>query len=235
MHRRAGTAVSLVSLIALAAGCTTMEPDPPEPTPSEPALKYDFIPYDPCAVIDLGDAEDLLGALEYDGYFNSGDAEPDSMQTWGETWCGAAFDDGTGQAAELVIRIYIEDEAVGTATEQDRGPGDGLSWPYGEDFQAQRDQLPEWVALPANSQWESSEVVQYPEVRDDDFGWDPDGKSLAVYGVFAESNVWLYAYVWRTGTGAAEAPDPEPYADLLVDLTDQVRDTLAVNESYTGP
>jgi hypothetical protein len=75
MFAVAGVAV----LSLLAAGCTTEEPDPPEPTSREPVLKYQGIPYDPCALIDLGEAEALLGPLEYDDYFNAGDDEPDAM------------------------------------------------------------------------------------------------------------------------------------------------------------
>jgi hypothetical protein len=197
-------------------------------------LKYQGIPYDPCALIDLGEAEALLGPLEYDDYFNNGDDEPDSMRTWGETWCGAAFDDGTDQAADLIVRIYIEDEVVGEASEQDRGPDDGLSWPYGADAKDRADRIPDWVALSVDLQWDSSQVIHYPEVRNDDFGWDPEGRSLAVHGVFAESNVWMYAYIWRTGTGAAAPPDPEPYADLLAGVADQVRGQLEIKAQYEG-
>lgn len=235
MMRRRKIAVACSATFAvLMAGCTIEEPDPPEPTPSKFVEKYDAIPYDPCAVIDLSGAEALLGPLEYDDYFNSGDDEPDSMQGWGETWCGAAFDDSTNQAADLVIRVYIEDEAVGEATDQEGGPGDGLHWPYASDYVDRPDEIPDRVPLSVETQWESFEVGQFPEVRNDKLGWDPEGKSLAVFGVFAESNVWLYAYIWREGTGASAPPDPGLYADLIADLADQVRGQLEVNEFYEG-
>lgn len=228
------TVASVAVLLLLAVGCTTEEPDPPVPTPHEPVVKYHGIPYDPCALIDLGQAEGLLGPLEYDDYFNNGDDEPDSMSTSGETWCGAAFDDGTDQSAELVIRLHIEDELVGDVSEMDHGTDEEMSWIYGTDFENQADRIPDRVALSIDSQWDSSAVVHFPEVRSDGKGWDPDGKTLAVYGAFAESNVWLYAYIWRIGTGATTPPDPEPYAELLAGLADQVQGQLEVDDRYEG-
>lgn len=235
MEGRKWTMAGLVLLVATAAGCTESVPEPPEPTSDEPAVnKYDAIPYDPCAVIDLTGAETLLGPLEYDDYFNNGDAEPDSMQGWGETWCGAAFDDGTDQRAQLIIRLYIEDELVGEASEQKRGPDEGLEWPYGGDYEDQAEQIPEPLFLSVQSQWESNVFWQNLELRDDDYGWDPEGKSTAVQGVFSESNVWGYAYIWRSGAGASEAPDPEAYVAVLSDLADQVRSKLEVSDLYEG-
>ena len=236
MRRRRIGVASAVALVVLAAGCTTEEPDPPEPTEtaSTPVLKYDAIPYDPCAVIDLSEAEALLGPLEYDDYFNSGDAEPDSMQSTGMTWCDARFDDGTDQSARLNITVYKEIELVGPATEQEFGPGDKYSWPYGADADERAEEIPAFIEVQVESQWESFQVVQYPQVRDDDFGWDPQGRSLAVQGVFAESNVWIILDLWRTGTGASEPPDPGPYAELVAGVADQVRDQLAVYEGYEG-
>jgi hypothetical protein len=237
MMRRRSTVVTVGAVLAvLAAGCTTEEPDPPEPTETAgtPVVKYDAIPYDPCWVIDLSEAEALLGPLEYDDYFNAGDDDPDSMESTGMTWCDARFDDGTGQSARLNITIYKEIEPVGTAADQKFGPGDEYSWPYGADARERPEELPPYIELQVDSQWESFEVAQYPEVRNDDFGWDPEGRSLAVQGVFAESNVWVLFDLWRSGTGAPATPEPGPYADLIAELADQVRGQLEVYEGYKG-
>jgi hypothetical protein len=109
-----------------------------------------------------------------------------------------------------------------------------MIWLYGGEAEDTTAQIPDPAVLTVESQWDSFEVLHFPEVVDEGKGWDPEGRTLGVYGVFAESNVWLYAYIWRIGTGAEAPPDPEPYADLLAGVADQVRGQLEVNAQYEG-
>ncbi|WP_100449198.1 hypothetical protein [Glycomyces xiaoerkulensis] len=227
---RSAPPLAAAVLLVAAIGCTGGGEEDPPPTESpatetDAELDYYTIPTDPCSVADLTGLETMLGPTESTGP-DYGDEEEESISVSGDTYCDVRYHDGTNETW-VYLSIELLREPAGEAAGQDPNHDFGHWWSYtSDDADENLESVPDPVAIPVETAWESSQVLHFIEVSDDRLTWDPEGSGLALIGTFTESNVAVKIALTREGFDEPETPEPDEAAEAMVDLAEQIRPSL---------
>ncbi|GAB3994534.1 hypothetical protein GCM10029992_09240 [Glycomyces albus] len=170
-------------------------------------------------------------ALEDDDFSDADPEDDDRISISGRTHCTAWYLDGEDQAS-LQITLELSRETFGSADSPDLNEHN-LSWAYTSDeVENSPELLPEPVEQPVDSHWNSGRLWYFPETSDDGSHWDAGGHGLKMLGVFADGNVLARVYLWKTGNEEPGTPAPEPYAEQMNSLADQVFEQLSTDDGY---